>query len=132
VTPEATDYLNKARDDLDDAKKIAALGLAQIAARSAYYAAFNAAEALIVERTGKIAKTHSGVRAEFARLARETRAIDRVFPVFLARAYKYKEIADYGVGHGAVVTMAEADDALKNAARFIDCIAALLAEPAPE
>jgi uncharacterized protein (UPF0332 family) len=67
VTPEATDYLNKARDDLDDAKKIAALGLAKIAARSAYYAAFNAAEALIVERTGKIAKTHSGVRAEFAR-----------------------------------------------------------------
>jgi hypothetical protein len=30
VTPEGTDYLNKARDDLDDAKKIAALGLAKI------------------------------------------------------------------------------------------------------
>jgi uncharacterized protein (UPF0332 family) len=126
VTPEAADYLNKARDDLNDARKVAAIGLAKLAARSAYYAAFHAAEAFIVERTGKVAKTHSGLRSEFARLGREVPEIDRSFSVFLAQAYKYKEISDYGVGPGAVITMAEADDALTNAARLIDCIAALL------
>ena len=57
MTPEAKDYLDKARDDLEDARKIAAIHLAKVAARSAYYVAFHAAEALIIERTGKIAKT---------------------------------------------------------------------------
>ena len=128
MTPEAADYLSKARDDLNDARKVAAIGLAKIAARAAYYAAFHAAEAFIVERTGKIAKTHSGLRSEFARLAREVPEIDRSFSVFLAQAYKYKEISDYGVGPGAVITMAEADDAVTNAARLIDCIATLLAK----
>jgi hypothetical protein len=37
VTPEAKDYLDKARDDLSDARKIAAIGLAKVAARSANY-----------------------------------------------------------------------------------------------
>jgi len=96
VRPEAADYLEKARNDLEDARKVAAIGLAKIAARTAYYAAFHAAEALIVERTGKIAKTHSGVRAEFARLARETTQIDMYFAKFLTKAYLYKEISDYG------------------------------------
>jgi uncharacterized protein (UPF0332 family) len=128
VTPEAADYLNKARDDLNDAREIAAIGLAKVAARAAYYAAFHAAEAFIVERTGKIAKTHSGLRAEFARLARNEPGIDKAFSVFLAKAYKYKEIADYGVAHGAVVTMTEADDAVAHAARFIDCITTMIAE----
>lgn len=86
---EAADYLDKAREDLDDARKIAAIGLAKVAARCAYYAAFHAAEALIVERAGKIVKTHSGVRAEFARLAKETPEIDRSLPKFLAKAYIY-------------------------------------------
>jgi len=126
VTPEAADCLSKARDDLNDARKIAAIGLAKVAARSAYYAAFHAAEAFIVERTGKIAKTHSGLRSEFARLARDVPEIDRTFSVFLAQAYKYKEISDYGIGPGAVITMAEADDALRNAARLIDCVAKLM------
>lgn len=127
MTPEAADCLDKPRDDLDDARKILAIGLAKVAARSAYSAAFHAAKALIVEHTGRTAKTHSGVRAEFARLARDAPAIGKDFPTFLAQAYKYKEISDYGVGHGAVVTMAEADDA-KNAARFIESITALLTE----
>ena len=132
MTPEAADYLDKARDDLDDARKVVAIGLAKVAARAAYYAAFHAAQAFIVERTGKIAKTHSGVRSEFARVARVTPEIDKAFSIFLAKAYMYKEIADYGVGHGAVVTTAEADDAISDAARLIDCITTLLAEGRPQ
>ena len=73
MTPEAANYLAKAREDLSDARQIAGIGLATVAARSAYYAAFHAAEALIVEKIGKIAKSHSGVRTEFARLAKDDR-----------------------------------------------------------
>jgi uncharacterized protein (UPF0332 family) len=50
VTPEAENYLIKARDDLKDARKIVAIGLATVAARTAYYAAFYAAEAFIIDR----------------------------------------------------------------------------------
>ena len=65
MMPEAAYYLSKARDDLDEARKIAAIGFAAAVARSAYYAAFHAAQAFIIDRTGKIAKTHSGVRRNF-------------------------------------------------------------------
>ena len=75
MTPEAADYLRKARIDLDEAGKIAAIGLANVAGRSASYAAFHTAEALIIERTGKVAVSHKGVRVEFARLAKDEPAI---------------------------------------------------------
>ena len=39
---------------------IMGIGLHRAAARSAYYAAFHAAEALIHARTGRAAKTHAG------------------------------------------------------------------------
>jgi uncharacterized protein (UPF0332 family) len=75
---------------------------------------------------GKIAKTHSGVRTEFARLVKDTAGGERVLLRFLAQAYKYKEIGDYGVGHGAIVTEEEAKDAIRAAADFIDRVTALL------
>ncbi|HWG05617.1 MAG TPA: HEPN domain-containing protein [Beijerinckiaceae bacterium] len=127
MTPEAKNYLDKARSDLDEARKIAAIGLATVAARSAYYAAFHAAEAFISEQTGKTVKTHSGVRAEFSRLTKATPNIDRKFITFLAQAYMYKEIADYNVEPGAAVTMAEAEDAIAIATQFLDRIATILA-----
>jgi hypothetical protein len=39
---EAANYLSRAREDLSDARQIAGIGLAKVAARSAYYAAFTA------------------------------------------------------------------------------------------
>jgi uncharacterized protein (UPF0332 family) len=125
VTPEAEGYLNKARGDLDDAQKIADIRLAKVAARSEYYAAFHAAEALIIEHTGKVVKTHSGVRSELARLLKNAPA-DRALATFLAQAYKYKEIGDYGVGARAIVTDEEAREAIAGAARVIDRVAILL------
>ncbi|HEY1888203.1 MAG TPA: HEPN domain-containing protein [Roseiarcus sp.] len=59
MKPETRKFLDKAQSDLTDAKKIAAIELANVAARSAYYAAFHAAEGFIFERTGKVAKTHT-------------------------------------------------------------------------
>jgi len=71
VTPEAEASLVRAGRDIDEARMVAALPLARAAARSAYYAAFHAAEAFIVGRTGKIAKTHRGVHSEFAPLIKD-------------------------------------------------------------
>ncbi len=128
MTPEAKDYLDKARADLGDARKIAGIHLAKVAARSAYYAALHAAEAFIIERAGRVAKTHSGVRTEFARLLKDALGAERALLTFLAQAYKYKEIGDYGIGRGAVVTDEEANDAIDGAARFIERVTALLAD----
>ena len=122
MTPEAKYYLIKARDDLKDARKIVAIGLSTVAARTAYYAAFHAAEAFIIDRTGKVVKTHSGVRSEFARLAKDTPGIDLKFTIFLAKAYMYKEIGDYGVGLDAGVSLDAAHDAIVMAEQFIECV----------
>ena len=128
MKPETANYLDKAREDLRDAQTIAAVGLAKVAARSAYYAGFHAAEAILSEYTGKIAKTHSGVRTELARLAITTLAIDKTFPAFLAKTYKYKEVSDYSIGPDAVITVDEARDAIENAVRFVELVTALLTD----
>ena len=93
---ETRKFLDKARSDLSDAKKVAAIGLAHVAARSAYFVAFHAAEAVIFERTGKIAKTHSGVRSEFARLAKDTPELGKTVVAFLAEATNLRKSATMG------------------------------------
>jgi uncharacterized protein (UPF0332 family) len=119
-------YLARARENLSEARQIAQIGLATVAARSAYYAAFHAAEAYIFDKTGRIAKTHSGVRAEFSRLAKDDTRIARTMTAFLPKAYQYKEISDYSVNPKAVVTMPNAETAISSAADFIDCIESIL------
>ncbi len=90
-----------------------------IAAREAYLSACHAAEALIHDRTGKIAKTHRGVRAEFVRLTRDDVRFDRALFEFLAQAYELKVIADYGTGSEAVITPDTAQAAIATAALFV-------------
>jgi uncharacterized protein (UPF0332 family) len=62
VTPEAARFPVKARECLAGAELYQPL-VPHIAGREAYLAAFHAAEALLYERTGNIAKTHRGVGA---------------------------------------------------------------------
>ncbi len=126
MTPEAARYLARAREDLSDARQIAGIGPATPAARSAYYAAFHAAEAMIFDRTGRVARTHAGVRSEFARLAKGDGRIDRSMTTFLAKAYQYKEIGDYAIDPTITVTMGNAEAAIKAAADFIDRIRTIL------
>jgi uncharacterized protein (UPF0332 family) len=121
VTPEAAGYLGKARGLLD------VMDYSDEAARAAYLAGFHAAQALGFERTGSIAKTHSGLRSTFAGLAKDEPRIDPTFTRFLARGYKFKEITDYGIGPQAVVTSAEAEEMIDLATQFVDRIAELLA-----
>jgi hypothetical protein len=86
----------------------------------------HAAQAFIFERTGKAAKSHNGVRSEFARLAKEDRRIDRGFAAFLARAYNLKATADYAIGDDAGVSLSEAGQAIESAAQFVAGVSRLL------
>jgi uncharacterized protein (UPF0332 family) len=125
---ETADYLAKARATLADAQQIATLPLPHVAAREAYLALFHAAEAYIFEQTAKIAKTHRGVRSEFARLARAEPRIGRDLVTFLGTAYQFKARADYAVGSLVTpITSAEAAAAIASTTRFINTIAQLLA-----
>ncbi len=127
MTPETVGYLGKAREFLAKAQDMLADDWPDEAARAAYLAGFHAAQALILVRTGKVTKSHSGLRSTFARLTKDEPRIDRRFTRFLARAYAFKEIADYGVGPQAVVTAAEAQEMLDTAAQLIDRLAQILA-----
>jgi uncharacterized protein (UPF0332 family) len=98
------------------------MGLFEAAGRAAYLAAYNAAQAFILANTNKTARTHSGVRSEFARLTRADREFERGLTSFLARSYNLKIAADYAVGSDAVVDAAEAAEAIENAARFVESI----------
>jgi hypothetical protein len=63
LTPEAARYLAKAHQALGEAIQIAAIQLAPVAARCAYYTAFHSAEALIFERTAAWPKPTPGFAA---------------------------------------------------------------------
>jgi uncharacterized protein (UPF0332 family) len=126
LKPETRKFLDKAQSDVADAKKIAAIELANVAARTAYYGAFHAAEGFIFERTGKVAKTHSGVRSEFARLTKDSPEFGKALAAFLGEAYKFKEMSDYSVDQNQSVTIDEAARAIANAERFVASIVALL------
>ncbi len=127
MKPETADYLAKARATLADAQMIAALPLPHIAARETYLAVFHAAQAYIFEQSGKVAKTHRGVRSEFARLARTEPLIGRDLATFLGAAYQFKTRADYAIGSvAAPITDAEATAAIATTARFIDTITRVL------
>jgi uncharacterized protein (UPF0332 family) len=128
MKPEAADYIEKARRCLQKARTIAAAGVPDVAAREAYLAAFHAAEAVIFEETGRAAKTHRGVRNQFSRLARDEPRIAREFVAFLREGYELKTTADYGIGYAdQTISATDANSAINTAARFVDCIAALLA-----
>ena len=132
MTPQAEASLVRARRDIDEARLIASLGLHGQAARSAYYAAFHAAEALIVERTGRIAKTHRGVHATFSRVTMDGDPGDRELWRTLPDAYRYKELADYSIDPDAIVRDTAAATLIDDATRFVARVAEMLALPPSE
>ena len=96
------------------------------AARAAYLAGFHAAQALISERTSRIAKSHGGVRSTFARLVKDDPRVDRALVQFLGRAYRFKEVTITAPAHRRSCTVSEAQEAIALAGQFVDCIASLL------
>jgi uncharacterized protein (UPF0332 family) len=129
VTPESEGHLRKGREYLSKARTLLDVThFSDEAARAAYLAGFHAAQALISERTGRIVKTHRGVRSALARLSKDDIRFDRSLTQFLGAAYRRKEIVDYGVGPQAVVPEVDARELIDAATRFVDRIAEILVE----
>ncbi len=126
MKPESADYLAKSRECLAAAYTINAFPLPQVAAKEAYLAVYHAAHAFVFESTGKAVKSHKGMRSKFAEVTKGDARFDRTLTSLLARAYKFKEDADYGVGARSSVTVKEAQDLIDLAQRFVDRIAQLL------
>jgi uncharacterized protein (UPF0332 family) len=126
VRPEAQSYLDKARQSLAHARAILEIDLGDDAGRAAYLAALHAAQALIFERTGRVAKTHRGVHGQFLRLVAGEPRVDTELRRFLSEGYKLKAIADYEVGPEAVVPVEDAAAAIGTAARFVETVGELL------
>ncbi|HEY1931435.1 MAG TPA: HEPN domain-containing protein [Acetobacteraceae bacterium] len=126
MTPEALQSLEIARQHLAAADASLDLPIAFVAAREAYLAGYHAAMAFVLEKTGKPPKTHSGLRSEFARLARPEVRIDPKFVGFLARAYTLKSAADYGADPLRMISIEQAKEAADIARQFVDSIAELL------
>ncbi|MDB5397151.1 MAG: hypothetical protein JWM91_4657 [Rhodospirillales bacterium] len=127
MTPVISSHIEKACECLITPKRARAIGLAEDRGRATYVAAFHAAQAFILLSTGKIAKTQTGLRTEFARLAKAGPHIGSALTSFLGQSYKLRSVADYGVGQEITVTPAEADAAIEVATRFIYCIREIIA-----
>lgn len=80
-------------------------------------------------RTGRVAKTHAGVRSLFALLARRETDIAHDLPGVLARAYEFKEHADYRTAKMADVSAAQAETQITAARRFVGEVTRVLMAP---
>ena len=125
----ADEHLAYARAALEQGRYLLAGRFLNGAGRDAYMAAFHAALAIIVDRTGKEPKTHAGTRSEFARLAKDEPALGREAVAFLARAYEFKEFADYAEGRRPAGDQAR--EALDASANLIGIVATLVTQPLP-
>ena len=103
----------------------------KVAAREAYLAVLHAARAVIFDRTGKVAKTHTGTHSEIGRLAHTDRRIDPTFARFLKSAFDAKLFADCGQGRPVATTTDEARTFVATAARLVAHAEWLLAQPEP-
>ena len=88
MTPETAEHLDRAREYLIKARRLLdVMRYNDEAGRAAYLAGFHAAQALISERTGKIAKTHEGVHSQFNLLTKGDQGVDAELRRFLSPAY---------------------------------------------
>ncbi len=116
-----------ARRHLSHARIILAAGVAEVAGREAYLAGYHAALAYVFAVTGKVAKTHAGLRTEFARVSRTDARLDFGFVRFLAEGYELKVLADYG--QQVVAPGAAAMDAIGRAEQMLTAFEATLTPP---
>lgn len=126
MTPEAALHVEKAKTLAETATRLLHDGYVNEAARGAYLAVYHAAQAYIVDHTGRAAKTHSGTHTQFAQLVRLEPAIDEDLANFLPRAAMLKAVADYECGPDSVIKSTVAAAAIETAARFIEVIRKLL------
>ncbi len=129
MKPETERFLEKARKLLEEAEAILTLRLGDAVGRTAYLAGFHAAQALIFERRDVVPKSHRGVHGQFSALARDEPRLDAILRSFLTQAYKLKAVADYDTGPEADIPVAEAEQALATARRFVAVLETLIRDP---
>ena len=129
MKPQATSFLSAADRAIANRHTVLTVNIPDQAARLAYYAQFYAAQALIFERTGKIAKTHKGVAAQFHLLATAETLLTPSLAAELSAAYYFKDAADYNASAALAITPDQARDAIAVAERFVDVVRQALASP---
>jgi uncharacterized protein (UPF0332 family) len=118
VKPEAAEHLDRAAEYLTKARSLLdVLHYNDEAGRAAYLAALHAAQALIFERTGHVARSHGGINSQFNLQTRGDRRVDAELRRFLPHAYDLKAVADYEAGPGSVVPLGRAEAAQPESAR---------------
>ena len=125
MTPEAHDFLSKARGFVRKSQDMLEYWPDE-AGRAAYLAAFHAAQAFLFEKSGSVAKTHSGVRGQFGQMTKDDPRFDDELRAFLGRAYNLKTVADYETGPGAEIPPERAERAMRIATRFVGVVASAL------
>lgn len=110
------------------ARSVVSADYADKAGREAYLAGFHAALAFILDRTGKVPKTHSGTRSEFSRLARDEPRFAREQLAFPGWTYELKTTADYGAEQP--VSIDDAERAIREAEQLIGVVATALSRKA--
>lgn len=126
---ETAQFVEFARDMLQRARQMSSIHLNDDAGRAAYLACFHVAQAIIFEREGRVLKTHRGVQTEFNRIMKDDPRADVELVGFVARAYKFKTVADYGFDTTSHQSDDDARNALNEATRFFDAFTALLSPP---
>jgi uncharacterized protein (UPF0332 family) len=126
LTPEAANFLAKARRLLNEADVMLGFSLHEAAGRAAYLSCFHAAQALIFEREGRVPKTHNGVQSEFLRLTKDDTRVDHELRRILSRTYDLKAIADYETGPDSEISAEQGTEAVEAARNFVAHCAALL------
>mgnify|MGYP000993132173 CR=1 FL=1 len=115
---EAAAFLDKARECLAKAEDMLARWPDE-AGRMSYMAAFHAAQALLLETTGRVFKRHASVQGEFGRHVKDDPRFDGQLRAFLGRSYGLKAMADYETGPDSKVSPELAYQAVETAKRFV-------------
>jgi uncharacterized protein (UPF0332 family) len=126
MKPESAAFMEKSSEFLVKAQGMFDNHWPDEAGRAAYLAGLHAAQAIIFETSGEIAKSHKRVQSEFGRLTKDDPRFDMELRAFLGRAYNLKAIADYETGPGSRVSAESASAAIRTARRFVECVTNLL------
>lgn len=121
--------LAKAQRACEQGRRVLAIDIPEQASRLAYQAMFNAAQALIFERLGRLPKTHNGVHQQFHDISRREAGLPAHLPADLSAAYQFKQRADYDDNDDDPVTTADAQMVLDRADVFVDAVARTLQPP---
>lgn len=121
--PEITANLERAEESLRAAKELATAGFYDIAASRAYYAAFYAATAALLEEGLELSK-HSGVVASVHQRLVNTGRLDKEHGRQLNWLFELRNVGDYGVT--IHVSPEDAEQAIQAAEGFLAAIKGLM------